>query len=1470
MRRKDSGSAGDDDASVKSVESVGKEEKKDSRKNEEPRERRDNSRENRERLRKTSSSELQDDASSARLKGIKEERKASEGPKQLKEKSEEKKSMDVQQPRKTSVEKEPQVKAGKQTRPNNTDGEHQRRKPGQPDQSAEMKNKPEKKEQDVEQTGRNDSRKRSEDLERRREGTEKRGGNENVRRQEPPNRKKDQPESKKESTERTKDSYENRKENAGRRSEFPDSKNERGSSESLRSKDGLDRRKEEGKRGEDAVKRKRDDLDRNEPLNEPRGNRGHNRDRLHAGRGRAPLGGKSSLRGHPKSYSHTRTDRSGSQRRLSQRTRNDSREEYPDEDVKRGVPAEEKRQVNDRGDERRGQSEADRRGRDPGRDSRPFGGDKRNERQSKEGKAYRGSGRLPSRNGQERPVDRAEKLRDRPKNSGGFGVPAPSKESKEAKGLKAKTQSEGSSKENVRVGGEVKPAVPQVKPGASQAKPVASQAKPVAFQAKPVASQVKPVVPASVANESKAEEKETKTVDTVGSVERNQVERPTRQEQPKDSAPPAINAWAKPEQKEKSNAVKTDVDGSRTVEKPAVLSSTTEANKEVDKKAAPASSAKDTRRDRKPVPKVGVDKQKRDTVGQRERVGSREKSGEQDTTKPDERRERTEYHGAPRRDQDSKNNRSMPKSDYRDSKMDETRRVEQQGELRRKTESKTSDERRGRTGPRDDSRREHEPKNNDRRPRWERGEDRRDQESKADGRRYQTGPREDSRQGHETRANDGRYRTEPRNESRGESRQQETKPEERINRKESTDESRRDQELKSEKRNEGTEQRSDSRVGQQTGNKSETRFTIGSTWNSERQGAGGGRYRESRRGGSALRRGGGRAPRGSRGRGRSFGSGRIPGKGSVTSKDEDDDSEDSDKLYLSATSSVENGSDESDDETFRKQDDGLKEGRGDGRSQPSGTRPSYSTSRGRGRGRGSSPLSSRNTRKNQERPPRFQKQEQARGAGRGRGKGRGQHSGFSSKDNLDDFRDPGKNYERSNKALDDGPLPKKRPPADPHDSSFSGEKGGGEYKNSRKSVRGGQGSKKNSFLAKKQQEVVEGSRKGSSKPSAGPKSTLSAASTHGRSERRTKNNDSALDLDDIPEPPKKNPRRSEPAKMGIDHIDLSNIAGFIDIDDIVQPTSETEPASPQSDFVEVKSKRTQKELRERAREEGERKKRELEKLMADAMLKPKAHKPNNHNKSHQTSKPPRFTRSNIASNQVPSVTRVATPPEAVPPQTMSPEGNAVCAVPSGIGEKRTSPLMMEKPSSPAPPPMFNAWTKPLSITPAKPQLASVEMTTTKPDPLAVGSGKPTRHSGAQPKSEEPELQLQVVLPDTFQAVPPERNMEPHSAGNADALVEDGEIKKRDLQAEISQNQKKEKQYPGASDSSINHEKNASVGEKRQGGNRNTRPPRFEKTTQAKRNGDGRKYKGDVKDNGSEGKLQSSTGGEEKGSKGVRL
>ena len=94
---------------------------------------------------------------------------------------------------------------------------------------------------------------------------------------------------------------------------------------------------------------------------------------------------------------------------------------------------------------------------------------------------------------------------------------------------------------------------------------------------------------------------------------------------------------------------------------------------------------------------------------------------------------------------------------------------------------------------------------------------------------------------------------------------------------------------------------SPSPVGQQTGNK--PRFVVGPMCNSEKHGAGGARYRGSWRGGSALRRGGGRDPRRSCGVGFDF--------------------------------------DEFDDETFRKQDDGLKVRRGGGgRSQPSGTRSS--------------------------------------------------------------------------------------------------------------------------------------------------------------------------------------------------------------------------------------------------------------------------------------------------------------------------------------------------------------------------------------------------------------------------------------------------------------------------------------------------------------------------------------------------
>ena len=1469
MRRKDSSSTGEDDASVKSVESVGKQEKSDSRRSE------SQAKETRERLRKTSSSDLQVEGKASRLKSIKEEQKTAESAKSPKEKPEEKTSVekDTRQ-RKTSGEKQPTVKSGKQIR-QSTDVEPQRRKPG--DGSLELKSAHESKELEVAPTDRRDSKKRADEPEHKREGSDRKSS-EVLRRREESSRKKDPVDSKKETSERRKDEFENRKENVDKRSDYPETRNERGSSESLRSKDGLDRRKEDRKRSEDTIKRKRDDFERNEPFNE-RGNRdrGHNKDRFYSSRARPHLGGKVSLRGHPKSYSHSRTDRKGTQRRTSQRTRKDSRD-YAEDDMGKNVSAGEKSQVTERGEEMR-QSDGDRRRRGHFDDSRSFV-DKRAERQSREDIPYRGSGRFPPRTTQERPgADRgADRGRDKPVKvrSGGFGVPTPKQpEQTKEDPLKDKSEESSKTKGEPRVGGEAKP-----------------------------------FVSSSSTGSSKTEEKEAKTSDTVQSMESRKVDQRSKTEQRKDEershfTPPASNAWDNGGVKETSKATKSDHDERQTSERQVSAAETKDGSRTVSMGAA-----KDTRRDRKTSGRVGFDRQgtgKRDTAAERERVESRNegkpssvkdsKISEQDA-KVGERNERTELKSTTRREQDSKGSRGFPRGDFRGSKTGEKlARTEAIYESRR-------NERRDRTGARDDSRRERESKTDERRSRVEpRGESRREQESRSDERRYRSAPRDDSRRDQGFKSDEQRGRMEPRGESGKEQesetddrrdrterrdnlrRGQESKGEERGNRSEpqrefhqqhdsKTEErdrteppreSRRNQESKAEDRNDKTE-RGESRGEFAATSKLEERFTIGST-TSESQGMSRGRYVELRRG----NRRGGRGPRGSRGRGRGrqYGSGRIPGRSSTASKDEEDDDSDDSGKYHSAYSSVDDGSDDSDAEELSKQDDAYKDGHS-GRTQPfgRGTRQPSGATRPRGRGRGSSPKSSRPSRKLAERPPRFQKQEQSRGASRGRG-GRGQQSEFSisPKENWDDNKGSGKSSEKR-KELEEGPLPKKRPPRDLQDSPLSGEGGAAGLKN-RKSARSGQSNKKSSFLAKKQQEVVEGARKGSSRSSAGPKSTFPAALTHGRSERRGKN-DSAPDLDEIPEPPKKNPRRLEPPKMGIDHIDLSNIASFIDIDDIVQPASEPEPASPQSGFVEVKSKRTQKEQRERAREEEERKRRETEKMMADALLKPKTHKSTNLNKSHQTSKPPRFARNNATSNQMTSVTRVNTPPGTVPPAVESPESSMVSGIPLGSSEqKQASTLMVEKLAPPPPPPMFNAWTKPLSITPAKPQMVSVEVSAAmQPDPLAVGSGKPMRPSGTQPKAEEPELKIQVTLPDTFQSMPTERNMEAQTTGNSDGLVEDSEVKKR-VDSDISPNKKTDiKNSVRTTESTMNNEKNSSVNEKRHGGNKFPRPPRFEKATSVKRNVDGRKPKADVKEHSNETKPQRSAGDVEKVSKEV--
>ena len=142
------------------------------------------------------------------------------------------------------------------------------------------------------------------------------------------------------------------------------------------------------------------------------------------------------------------------------------------------------------------------------------------------------------------------------------------------------------------------------------------------------------------------------------------------------------------------------------------------------------------------------------------------------------------------------------------------------------------------------------------------------------------------------------------------------------------------------------------------------------------------------------------------------------------------------------------------------------------------------------------------------------------------------------------------------------------------------------------------------------------------------------------------------------------------------------------------------------------------------------------------------------------------------------------------------------------------------------------------------------MSTALPDPLAVGSGKPTRST--HPKSEEPGLQIQLDLPDTFQEVPQGPNMDSQS-DNSRVLIEDSAIKKTELETEIKTDNK-----TTARPEETSSEKNVAGSNERRpsSGGKFARQPRVEKSTAVKRNGDsGRKYKTDVKEQGSDTKAR---------------
>ena len=188
----------------------------------------------------------------------------------------------------------------------------------------------------------------------------------------------------------------------------------------------------------------------------------------------------------------------------------------------------------------------------------------------------------------------------------------------------------------------------------------------------------------------------------------------------------------------------------------------------------------------------------------------------------------------------------------------------------------------------------------------------------------------------------------------------------------------------------------------------------------------------------------------------------------------------------------------------------------------------------------------------------------------------------------------------------------------------------------------------------------------------------------------------------------------------IKQFDLHNIAGVICIDDMTDDDSDI--SSTLSGFVEVTSRRTQKENKDRQREEEEKRKK------ADEQNRPRNNQAGH--KKNQSSKPPRFSK-----QHAPQANTHSKSPGVIGKAASAIVSEAVTGLPnattnsnpsSANSTKRNSPVTVERPVSPPPPPVFNAWDKPLIVTPAKPPSAIIPATSSVPDPLAVGSGKPSR------------------------------------------------------------------------------------------------------------------------------------------------
>lgn len=482
----------------------------------------------------------------------------------------------------------------------------------------------------------------------------------------------------------------------------------------------------------------------------------------------------------------------------------------------------------------------------------------------------------------------------------------------------------------------------------------------------------------------------------------------------------------------------------------------------------------------------------------------------------------------------------------------------------------------------------------------------------------------------------------------------------------------------------------------------------------------------------------------------------------------DDDYDSDSSSYTTATSASEERKDdkpsdvdkESDSTKAKESGTTFDKSRASSRSTRSPIRGKVS-SRAGGRGAGGFGRSRREV----ERPPRFQKQQERErasmarglshgvrpnegresGPGRGRGRGRGRREQLPK----DSPEAPGIpvtedwDQEIGDTQKESGDKPGGRRESAPR-RGFSAPRSSTDRTRKDKNREPGgtrnTSSRREPFLVERQQAKVEGSKSASGEPRAPLPAARNGFSKDGnrRSDMQGHVYSTGLDSINTGVPENKVPRKQEPPvrKTDIQQFDLHNIAGVICIDDMTDDDSDI--SSTLSGFVEVTSRRTQKENKDRQRDEEEKRKK------IDEQNRQRGNQVGN--KKNQPSKPPRFskqhtpqaTQANTQSKLPGVIGKVSS--TALSEASIGPSITGSNSNPSSANStKRNSPVTVERPVSPPPPPVFNAWDKPLIVIPAKPPSTTPLVTSSIPDPLAVGSGKPSSTRPVQPVS--PDISL---------------------------------------------------------------------------------------------------------------------------------